>query len=172
MKNIKDYLPTIILVIASAIIIHILLNKEPDRIYIEPKIIQELENQSTKEKEIIRETKLQVVKIENSEEYIKLRAELDSIMHRKDTSKYATEVCYQTVTIQDSIISKQKVVIDSQDKVITNDSIIKLHYKEVIDEQNKEIVKLDKKAKKNLWRGRGEGVVVGGVLGFVLGKSL
>lgn len=172
MKSIKDYLPTIVITIASIIIIYILLNKETEIVYIEPKIIQTLEEQSAKEKEIIRETKLQVVKIENSEEYIKLRAELDSMMSRKDTSKYATEVCYETVVTQDSIISNQKVIITSQDKVIANDSIVKEHYKEVISEKDKEIVKLDKKAKKNLWRGRGEGVVVGGVLGYVLGKAL
>lgn len=173
MKNlIKIYwLPTLLILGFSAIIF-ILLNREQDVVYLEPKIIQSIENESTKQKEIIREVKKEIIEIENSEKYISLRNKLDSLIAVKDTSAVTTDICYNTVVIQDSIIEKQKTVINSQDIVIQNDSIVKLQYIETISSKNIELKKADKKIKRSLWRGRVEGFVVGGVTGLIVGKVL
>lgn len=170
MQKIKEWINTILIVISFIVLFVMLNNKKPDIINIEPKIIEAIEAETAKEKEIIKETKVQVVQIENSKEYLLLRKTLDSLMVSKDTSKFTTEVCYNTVITQDSIIDKQKIIINSQDKVIFNDSLVKLQYKEIIENKNIELAETKKKVKKSLWRGRAEGFVTGGVVGVVVGK--
>lgn len=171
MKKFKEWLIPIIIITILSIIVLLVLFKEPDKIYVEPKVIDIIESKNDEEKEKIREIKTEIRYIENSKEYTKLRHIIDSLIITKDTSSFATTSCYKVVIVQDSIIHKQKEVITIQDRVIENDSIIKLQLKETISEKNEELKKSKKDNKKSLWRGRGEGFIVGGIIGFVVGKS-
>lgn len=171
-NNIGNYL----LAFAFGIIIVLLFtrnsekNEVPEPII--PKIVVDLENQNAKEKEIINNRVIEIREIENSDKYLSLKHLLDSLMTTKDTSSFATITCYETVEIQDTIISKQKDVIERQERVIQTDSLVKDQLHTTILQQDLKIKEEVKKGKKKLWRGRGEGAVVGGVVGFILGKTL
>lgn len=133
--------------------------------------VEPIEQQTKEIKNEVRTELKEIRYIQESENYLQLRATLDSLLNAKADTSLIAKTCHNTVKIQDTIILKQSNVIVKQQKIISNDSTVKGAYLDTIVILKKDIKQEKKNTKKSLWKGRGQGAVVGVVVGYVLGKK-